>query len=72
MLSNSPLLSIVNLFNYIPYSLKITNIYVDVLAELTKEGVLKPREMIWEDGRHYEVDKITLHNTEMYYGEFHV
>jgi len=51
LLSNSPLLSIVNLFNYIPYSLKITNIYVDVLAELTKEGVLKPREIIWEDGR---------------------
>lgn len=33
-------------------------IYVDVLAEFTKEGVLNPREIIWEDGRHYEVDKI--------------
>ncbi|WP_346917237.1 hypothetical protein [Clostridium sp.] len=58
MLPTSPLLSIVNLFNYIPYDLKITNIYVDVSAEFTKEGVLKPREIILEDGRHYEVDRI--------------
>ncbi|WP_346866858.1 MULTISPECIES: hypothetical protein [unclassified Clostridium] len=36
----------------------MSKIYVDVLAEFTKEGVLKPREIIWEDGRHYEVDKI--------------
>ncbi len=49
----------------------MSKIYVDVLAEFTKEGVLKPREIIWEDGRHYEVDKITLHNIEMYYGGFH-
>ncbi len=36
----------------------MSKIYVDVLAEFTKEGVLNPREIIWEDGRHYEVDKI--------------
>lgn len=36
----------------------MSKIYVDVLAEFTKEGVLKPRVIIWEDGRHYEVDKI--------------
>jgi len=36
----------------------MSKIYVDVLAEFTKEGVLKPREIIGEDGRHYEVDKI--------------
>ncbi len=36
----------------------MSKIYVDVLAEFTKEGVLKPREIILEDRRHYEVDKI--------------
>lgn len=36
----------------------MSKIYVAVLAEFTKEGTLKPREIIWEDGRHFEVDKI--------------
>lgn len=36
----------------------MSKIYVNVLAEFTKDGVLKPREIIWEDGRHFEVDKI--------------
>lgn len=36
----------------------MSKIYVDVVAEFTKEGKLSPREIIWEDGRKYEVDKI--------------
>ena len=33
-------------------------VYVHVLAEFTKEGVLRPKEIIWDDGRHFEIDKI--------------
>lgn len=36
----------------------MSKIYIDVLAEFTKDGILRPKEIIWEDGRHFEVDKI--------------
>lgn len=36
----------------------MSKIYVDVIASFSKEGVLRPREIIWEDGRKYEIDKV--------------
>jgi len=33
--------------------------YVDVIAEFTPDGGLKPLSIIWEDGRRYEIDKVT-------------
>ena len=33
-------------------------IYVDVIAEFTKDGKLRPLWLIWEDGRKYEIDRI--------------
>lgn len=36
----------------------MNKIYVDVMAEFSREGSLMPREIIWEDGRRFEVDRI--------------
>jgi len=36
----------------------IRKVYVDVIAEFTKDGSLIPRYITWEDGRRYEVDRI--------------
>ncbi len=36
----------------------MSKVYVDVLAEFTQEGMIYPREIIWKDGRHFEIDKI--------------
>ncbi len=33
-------------------------IYVDVGAEFSSDGRLRPKYLIWEDGRKYEIDKI--------------
>ena len=33
-------------------------IYVDVAAVFKKEGLIFPREIIWEDGRHFPIDKV--------------
>ena len=32
-------------------------VYVDVVAEFTKDGILLPRQITWEDGRKYEITK---------------
>lgn len=34
-------------------------VFVDVLAKQDKEGVLTPLEVTWEDGRIFEIDRIT-------------
>ena len=31
-------------------------VYVDVLAEFSKDGLLIPKEITWEDGRKYEIN----------------
>lgn len=36
----------------------MNKIYVDVMAEFSREGSLMPREIIWEDGRRFEVDRV--------------
>ena len=33
-------------------------IYVDVLAEFSKDGLLIPKEITWEDGRKYEITRV--------------
>lgn len=33
-------------------------VYVDVIAEFSKDGELRPKSIRWKDGREYEVSKI--------------
>ena len=33
-------------------------VYVDVLAEFTREGILRPCRITWEDGRRYMIDRV--------------
>lgn len=33
-------------------------VYVDVLAEFSKDGLLIPKEITWEDGRKYEIIRV--------------
>ena len=33
-------------------------VYVDVLAEYSKDGLLIPKEITWEDGRKYEITRV--------------
>lgn len=33
-------------------------VYVDVLAEFSKDGLLIPKEITWEDGRRYEITRV--------------
>ena len=33
-------------------------VYVDVLAEFTREGFLRPCRITWEDGRKYTIDRV--------------
>ncbi len=33
--------------------------YVDVIASISQQGEIRPMAVIWEDGRRFEIDKIT-------------
>lgn len=33
-------------------------VYVDVLAIFSKDGKLQPKEIVWEDGRKYEITRV--------------
>ena len=33
-------------------------VYVDVLAEFSRDGLLIPKEITWEDGRKYEITRV--------------
>lgn len=33
-------------------------VYVDVLAEFKKDGLLIPKQITWEDGRKYEISRV--------------
>ena len=33
-------------------------VYVDVNVEFTSEGDMRPRSLVWEDGRRYEIDRV--------------
>lgn len=34
-------------------------VYVGVTAVFREDGVMLPRDIIWEDGLHYEIDRVT-------------
>ena len=34
-------------------------VYVGVKADFRRDGVMIPREIVWEDGRRFEIDKVT-------------
>ncbi|MCD8189198.1 MAG: hypothetical protein LUD78_03090 [Clostridiales bacterium] len=36
-----------------------SKVYVDVVVSFRKDGVMIPRLIIWEDGRRYEIDRVT-------------
>ncbi|BBF41365.1 hypothetical protein lbkm_0039 [Lachnospiraceae bacterium KM106-2] len=36
----------------------MSKVYVDVIAEFTKEGTLFPIMIGWRDGRKFEIDKV--------------
>lgn len=33
-------------------------VYVDVLAEFSRDGLLIPKEITWENGRKYEITRV--------------
>lgn len=33
-------------------------VYVGVRADFRKDGIMLPREITWEDGRRFEIDKV--------------
>lgn len=39
--------------------MKNRKVYVKVLAQFDEEGNVLPMNIIWEDGRKYEIDKVT-------------
>lgn len=36
----------------------MSKVYVDVLAEFSKEGMLIPKSIKWTDGKTYQIDRI--------------
>ena len=36
-----------------------SKVYVNVMAEFTKDGRLLPKSFIWKDGHIYEIQKVT-------------
>lgn len=33
-------------------------VYVDVYVEITKDGIMMPKMITWEDGRRYEITRV--------------
>ena len=36
-----------------------TKVYVQVNVQFREDGIMLPREIIWEDGVRYEIDRVT-------------
>lgn len=36
-----------------------TKVYVQVNVQFREDGIMLPREIIWEDGARYEIDRVT-------------
>lgn len=34
-------------------------VYVEVIASFREDGLLLPREIVWEDGRRYKIDRVS-------------
>ena len=37
---------------------KLPKVYVAVKADFSEEGIMLPREITWEDGKKFEIDRI--------------
>ena len=37
---------------------KLSKVYVAVKADFSEEGIMLPREITWEDGKKFEIDRI--------------
>lgn len=37
---------------------KLLKVYVAVKADFSEEGIMLPREITWEDGKKFEIDRI--------------
>lgn len=37
---------------------KTPKVYVSVRAEFNEDGIMLPRELTWEDGEKYEIDRV--------------
>ena len=40
------------------FGINPAKVYVDVLAEFSREGFLRPCRITWEDGRKYTIDRV--------------
>lgn len=40
------------------FQINPAKVYVDVLAEFSREGFLRPCRITWEDGRKYTIDRV--------------
>lgn len=36
-----------------------SKVYVGVQADFREDGVMLPREIVWEDGRRFQIDRVT-------------
>ena len=45
--------------NIIHMTPQAEKVYVTVTALFTEDGIMMPREIIWEDGRVYQIDRLT-------------
>ena len=41
------------------YNIMDVKVYVQVNADFNTDGVMLPREIIWEDGEKYAIDRVT-------------
>ncbi len=39
-------------------TVEVRKVYVNVMAEFTRDGRLMPRTIIWEDGKKYEIQRV--------------
>ena len=37
---------------------RMRKVYVQVKVEFTPEGQMRPRELVWEDGRRFAIDRV--------------
>lgn len=41
------------------YSINDIKVYVDVIVSFRNDGVMLPRQITWEDGHKYEIDRVS-------------
>ena len=39
--------------------MEYAKVYVEVVASFREDGLLLPKEIVWEDGRHFEIDRVS-------------